>query len=131
MPQRNEAPRVRPTDEGERGSKPAIIDMEDFDLTQIPFDAERRLGRVFKEGERKYDRDNWRKGADDTQYQLERANHALKHFKIYLHWLQFHEDVGEENEDHLAKVMWFCATQMELERLEGKLSANIDAKHNE
>lgn len=98
----------------------AKTDREPFDLVQIPLEAERRLGAIFKEGEQKYGRGNWRSGVGDKGYQLERANHAIKHLKIYLHWLEFGEylgDPGEEGMD-LAKVMWFCSTQMELERLE-------------
>jgi hypothetical protein len=95
-------------------------DVEPFDLTQIPFEFEWRLGMVFREGEAKYGRDNWRKGVGNKTYQLERANHALKHLKIYIHWLQFGEHLGEPGEDDLAKVGWFCATQAEIERLERK-----------
>lgn len=93
-------------------------DVEPFDLTQIPFEAERRLGIIFREGELKYGKDNWRNGVNNKAYQLERANHALKHLKLYLHQLQFGEHLGEACEDDLAKVMWFCATQAEIERLE-------------
>lgn len=116
-------------------------DVEDFDLTQIPFEAERRLGCIFREGEKKYGKGNWRIGKGNLDYQLERANHTLKHLKIYIHWLEFGEylgtrkpcpcastavDAGSCNcqgtlriaEDDLAKVAWFCMTQMELERME-------------
>ena len=96
----------------------AKTDKETFDLTQIPFDFERRLGMIFREGELKYGRENWRKGIADKTFQLERANHALKHLKIYIHRLEFGEYLGERGEDDLAKVAWFCATQAELERLE-------------
>ena len=95
----------------------AKTDKEPFDLTQIPFEFERRLGMIFKEGETKYSRDNWRKGVGNKAFQLERANHALKHLKIYIHWLEFGEYLGEIGEDDLAKVGWFCATQAEIERL--------------
>ncbi len=101
----------------------AKSDREVFDLTQIPFEAEKRVGVIFREGEIKYDRNNWRNGLNDISYQLERANHALKHLKIYVHWLEHGEYLGEfkdgKPEDDLAKVLWFCATQMEIERLEG------------
>ena len=98
---------------------------ESFDLTQIPYEAERRLGMVFCEGDVKYGRDNWLMCAGDVVYQLERANHALKHLKIYIHWLQFREHLGISDEDDLAKVMWFCATQMETERREKKADGCI------
>lgn len=96
----------------------AFTDVEDFDLTQIPYEAERRLGLIFREGETKYGKDNWREGECDLAYQLERTNHALKHLKLYVHRLQFGECLGKPGEDDLAKVMWFCATQMEIERME-------------
>ncbi len=93
----------------------ACTEYADFDLVQN--EAERRLGVIFREGEGKYRRNNWRSGSTDREYQLERANHALKHLRIYIHQLEFGEHLGEADEDDLAKVMWFCATQMELERL--------------
>jgi len=97
-------------------------DIENFDLTQIPLEAEKRIGKIFREGEVKYDRNNWRKGINNKEYQLERANHALKHLKIYIHQLEFDEYIGEIKdgvpEDDLAKVGWFVATACELERLE-------------
>lgn len=97
-------------------------DKEPYDLTQMPFEAEKRIGAIFIEGESKYGRDNWKKGTGNKQYQIERANHALKHLKIYIHQLTTGEEIGEfkngEPEDDLAKVAWFCCTQMEIERLE-------------
>ena len=103
----------------------AKTEKEPFDLTQIPFDFERRLGMIFREGELKYGRENWRKGIADKTFQLERANHALKHLKIYIHRLEFGEYLGERGEDDLAKVAWFCATQAELERLESAKECEI------
>lgn len=100
-------------------------DIERFDLTQIPLSSEKRIGAIFREGEVKYDRNNWRKGLGRKEYQLERANHALKHLKIYIHWLEHEEYIGEikegKPEDDLAKVGWFVATQCELERLEEEI----------
>lgn len=93
-------------------------DVEEFDLTQIPYVALRRMGTIFREGEGKYGRNNWRNGVDNTQYQLERLNHAMKHLAIYIHLLQFGEDLGVPGEDNLAKVAWAMVTQMELERVE-------------
>jgi hypothetical protein len=95
----------------------AATDKEPFSLTQIPCSALLRLGAVFREGEPKYGRGNWRRGVHDKDYQIERANHALKHLLWYVHALETGERLGEA-EDHLAKVAWFCVTQMELERLE-------------
>ncbi len=97
-------------------------DIEKFDLTQIPLSSEKRIGSIFREGEIKYDRNNWRKGVGNLKYQLERANHALKHLKTYIHLLEHGEYIGElkdgKREDDLAKVGWFVATQCEIERLE-------------
>lgn len=95
----------------------AKSDKLEYDLCSIPLEGLERLGRVFKEGERskKYGKDNWLKGVGDKEYQLERANHALKHLLEYIRMLRY----GYKNtEDDLAKVSWFCMTQMELERLE-------------
>lgn len=104
-------------------------DIENFDLTQIPLEAEKRIGRIFREGETKYDRNNWRKGIHNKAYQLERANHALKHLKIYIHMLEFDEYIGEVKngvpEDDLAKVGWFVVTACELERLEAIEPDNV------
>lgn len=99
-------------------------DKEEFSLTQIPVSSLLRLGAIFKEGEVKYGKDNWKKGVNDKEYQLERLNHALKHLLLYSHYLETGEYLDEviddkgRREDDLAKVMWFCATQIEIERLE-------------
>ena len=141
-------------------SSQAKTNVEEFDLTQIPYSSLIRLGKVFQEGDTKYSNrvysddkskvilGNWYKGIGNKEYQLERANHALKHLLIYIHELETGEYVGKlstkvetknishttsdtgecieevlEKEDDLAKVMWFCATQIELERLQSlKLS---------
>lgn len=100
----------------------AKTDREAFSLTQIPCHALVRLGAVFREGEVKYGRGNWRHGVGDRAYQLERANHALKHLLWYVHRLETGEEIGE-GEDNVGRVMWWCATQMELERLEAQPSA--------
>ena len=106
----------------------AQTDIEQFDLTQIPYSSLIALGTVFKEGEIKYGKDNWLSGINKLQYQLERANHALKHLLIHINYLTSR---GYKNnitntpiikENDLAKVMWFCATQIELERLEGQVN---------
>lgn len=98
-------------------SESAKTDIEAFSLTQIPCKSLERLGAVFREGEVKYGRGNWRRGVGDTAYQLERANHALKHLLWYVHQLETGESVGE-GEDELGRVAWFCVTQIELERLQ-------------
>lgn len=78
-------------------------------LVLIPWYSILELGKIFIEGLR-YGRDNWKKGANDKEYQEERLEHAM------LHLLKWKE--GDRTEQHLAKVMWFCATQLELERIE-------------
>jgi hypothetical protein len=98
-------------------SKVVKTDKEDFDLTQIPFSSLERLGKIFREGELKYGKDNWRNGVGNKEYQLERANHAIKHLYLYIERLKYKDKNYEIYEDDLAKVMWFCATQIELERL--------------
>lgn len=78
-------------------------------LTMIPFYSILRIGSIFVEGLR-YGKNNWKKGVRDKEYQEERLEHAL------LHLMKWKE--GDRSEDHLAKVAWFCVTQLELERLE-------------
>ncbi len=98
-------------------SEKAKSDKSNTGLVMIPFYSILRIGRIFVEGLR-YGRDNWKKGVGDKEYQEERLEHAL------LHLIKWKE--GDRSEDHLAKVAWFCVTQMELERLEGlELNASI------
>jgi hypothetical protein len=78
-------------------------------LTLIPFHSLFALGKIFVEGLR-YGKDNWKKGVGDKEYQEERLEHALTHLSL---WKE-----GDRSEAHLAKVAWFCFTQLELERLE-------------
>jgi len=75
----------------------------------IPMYSIYRIGKIFIEGLR-YGRDNWKKGVFDKEYQEERLEHAFNHLILYKE--------GDTSEDHLAKVAWFCITQMELMRLE-------------
>jgi len=76
----------------------------------IPLSALEALGAVFEEGALKYGEHNWKNGVGDRAYQMERWEHADTHLRK---WVE-----GDRTENHLAKVMWFCATQIELERLE-------------
>ena len=76
----------------------------------IPLSALEALGSIFLEGVPKYGEHNWKNGAGDKKYQLERWEHADRHLHL---WVE-----GDRTENHLAKVMWFCATQIELERME-------------
>lgn len=76
----------------------------------IPLSALEALGRIFLEGVTKYGEWNWKNGVGDKPYQMERWEHASRHLQL---WAE-----GDRSEEHLAKVMWFCATQIELERIE-------------
>lgn len=78
-------------------------------LTLIPWYSILEIGKIFIEGLR-YGRDNWKKGVHDKEYQEERLEYAM------LHLIKWKE--GDRSEEHLAKVAWFCVTQLELERLE-------------
>lgn len=102
--------------ESDESKDKAKTEVLEFDLTQIPLESLIRVGKVFKEGERKYGKDNWLKGVQDVGYQLERANHALRHLLVYIESLRYGNKLVE---DDLAKVMWFCCTQIEIEKIEG------------
>lgn len=78
-------------------------------MALIPWHSILAIGKIFVEGLR-YGKDNWKKGVGDKEYQEERLEHALTHFAL---WKE-----GDRSEAHLAKVAWFCVTQLELERLE-------------
>lgn len=81
-------------------------------LLLIPLYSLLAIGKIFIEGLR-YGKDNWKKGVHDKEYQEERLEHAL------LHLIKYKE--GDRTETHLAKIAWFCFTQIELERLENFL----------
>ena len=100
------------------------------DLTQIPMTALVQLGAVFVEGEKKYGRENWQRGLYDMEYQLERANHALLHLLRHIDAMKAGrtQQIDSDVELNLAKVMWFCATQIELERME-TLVQNAKERH--
>lgn len=99
-----------------------VYDKESFDISQIPYEGMKRLGAIFREGEEKYGYGYLDFAVGKRDYQLERANCALKHLLIYVDWLETGEYLGERKggviEDDLAKVAWFCVTQMEIERVE-------------
>lgn len=80
-------------------------------LLLIPLYSLLDIGKIFIEGLR-YGKDNWKKGINDKEYQEERLEHA------FLHLIKYKE--GDRSEAHLAKVAWFCITQLELERLENE-----------
>lgn len=73
-------------------------------LNQIPYEGLEAVGRIFSEGAKKYSRDNWKKGVGDKGYQEERCSHAIRHLMLWAN--------GDRSENHLAKVAWFCLTQI-------------------
>lgn len=92
-----------------RAAQAAKSDVVGTGLVLIPWYSILAIGKIFIEGLR-YGRDNWKNGVGDNGYQEERLEHAM------LHLLKWKE--GDRTEEHLAKVAWFCVTQLELERLE-------------
>lgn len=82
---------------------------------KIPILALRRLALRFALGEREYDdpaesrklngRMNWEEGTEE--FWVERYNHAIEHLLLSRN--------GNEEDDHLAAVMWYCATRMQVE----------------
>jgi hypothetical protein len=101
-------------------SNKAKTDVLSLGLTLIPFHSIYRLGKIFVEGLR-YGKNNWKRGINDREYQEERLEHAFNHLFL---WKE-----GDRSEDHLAKVMWFCTTQMELERMENEDSLPHSPSH--
>ena len=73
-------------------------------LGQIPYAGLEEVGRIFAEGQRKYGRGNWKNGVGDKVYQEERCSHAIRHLMLWAN--------GDRSESHLAKVAWFCLTQI-------------------
>lgn len=71
-------------------------------IDQVPFEGIEAIGLIFKEGEEKYGRDNWKKQPDNKEYTAERTRHAIRHLWLYAN--------GDRSEPHLAKVAWFCVT---------------------
>lgn len=87
----------------------------------IPWESVRRLGMIFQEGQIKYKEGaicaaNVERAVSEEEWQRERLNHAVDHLGKWM--------AGDRSEDHLAKVMWFCSIQIEIERL--KASVNQD-----
>ena len=69
-----------------------------FDL--IPSCALRRLAAIYKEGAEKYGPANYKSGIPFSNI----VNHLENHLHLWM--------VGNDDEDHLAKVMWGIATIM-------------------
>lgn len=97
-------------------------------VEQIPYVALEQLGKIFFEGQNKYGVGNW-KDNPSPSYRLERLRHAIRHLFLFAE----HDDT----EKHLAKVLWFCVTELYLETKHGPLRAFSsrelypDAKHKE
>lgn len=91
-------------------------------MDQIPFQAIEAIGAIFAEGEKKYGRDNWKKGILDAEYQRERLNHAILHLQKYAN--------GDNSEKHLAKVAWFCVTQLyfDLQRVHAPITREAQSE---
>ena len=79
-------------------------------IRQIPVASLQAIGYIFEEGAAKYGRNDWLKGTGDKEYQDERLEHSITHLMKYAN--------GDRSENHLAKVAWFCVTQLEHTRLE-------------
>lgn len=79
-------------------------------LNDIPYEGLEALGAIFQEGAVKYGVGNWKGGLGDKTYQEERLNHAIRHLMLWAN--------GDRSEAHLAKVAWFCVTQIWLEKEE-------------
>lgn len=95
-------------------------------LNQIPINALRAIGAIFKEGEFKYGKNNWKGGVHNRPYQEDRYEHALNHLFEFKE--QFDEadfagsaeliQLQRQMQQNLAKVAWFCVTQLHLLMLE-------------
>lgn len=84
------------------GAKSSTIDCEG--VGQIPWESLKQLGAIFKEGEAKHGRGNWKKAVSDIPYQQERWEHAERHLRLY--------NEGDRSENHMAKVMWYACVQI-------------------
>jgi len=93
----------------------ARSELSGLGYTLIPVESLRAIGKIYQEGQVKY-----KSGAANARntipvlgnhsWQIERAEHAMDHL------LKFFS--GDESEDHLAKVAWFCTIMREIVRLE-------------
>jgi hypothetical protein len=97
-------------------------------VEQIPFVALEELGKIFFEGQNKYGVGNW-KDNPSPSYRLERLRHAIRHLFLFAE--------NDTSEKHLAKVLWFCVTELYCESKYGPLRSFSsrelypDAKHND
>jgi hypothetical protein len=84
-------------------------------VEQIPYEGIEAIGEIFLEGESKYGIDNWKKAVGDEYYRRIRTRHAIRHLMLWAN--------GDRSENHLAKVAWFCVTQIWISKRENELSA--------
>ncbi len=89
-------------------------------VDQIPPEMLLALGRVYTYGERKYARDNWKKGTDWHEF----YGSALRHLLAF--WSGEWDD-PESGCEHLAHAIWNCTTLMYYaNRGLGRDTRNID-----
>lgn len=119
---------IRPADvialrDAEKPEKKAKSGKHIPGIDMIPVYSLYRIGEIFDEGiQSGYERNNWKNGVGDENYQMARARHAAKHLWKWLN--------GDRSEAHLAKVAWFCVTQLELERLEEEEREKDEKRNN-
>jgi hypothetical protein len=73
-----------------------------YDL--IPAHALERIARRFELGAEKYGVNNWKKGADDKDFILDRINHAIEHLLIMKDRIHDDEGYGSAVDDDAAAV---------------------------
>jgi hypothetical protein len=85
-----------------------------YDL--LPMHALFRLSRIFEEGAKKYDEDNWRKGIPLRRY----ANSALRHLCRHIQ--------GARDEDHAVQAAWNIMCMVETKYMidQGLLPKELD-----
>lgn len=93
----------RISDVVERLNKTAVTESLNSNLEQIPFEGLDEVGKIFAEGADKYGIDNW-KNSPTQEYRTERCRHAIRHLMLWSN--------GDRSESHLAKVAWFCLTEI-------------------
>ena len=99
-----------PEDYASRNDSKAQSETLSPGIEQVPFEGIEAIGAVFEEGRVKYGVDNWKKAIGDKGYQTERTRHAIRHLTLWAN--------GDRSEPHLAKVAWFCVTQIWTEKHE-------------
>lgn len=84
----------------ESGAKSSSVPRLDL----IPYRTLLALAARFEKGEKRYGRNNWRKGLTDKEYVLERAAHILNHVEILIEKLQgLRPDDGD---DDVGAILW-------------------------